>query len=253
MKRTHAIGILALVLFAAISCTRPQESIDRLKKSCLYSDKTDYFKKWKSAFTEIQTSSNGSVTTVTTYPLGYFWINSNGTYRTLSDIAPRVGKWDVTDSCRFVTDPGKAIAREFDVVKLTADSLVLKTQIGGKTFISHFVAFNCFDISKLTAIWDNTETEYQYYNDTEIYDRWVEYPAGYFTIKSNTQYERLSNGNYLAGKWLVDGDCKLTLDKGDTRLERSFEIQKLTNDSLVIWRKDTLAHANYLQKYIRHR
>ncbi|TWR28221.1 hypothetical protein FPZ42_03130 [Mucilaginibacter achroorhodeus] len=254
MKRSlPTILSLFILAISLASCVRSQEAIDDLKKSCLYNDKTDYFKKWKSAFTEI-TEVNGSVKkTATIYPLGYFWINSDGSYRILSDVAPKKGKWDVTDSCKFVLDAGRSYKKEFDVVKLDKDSLVLRYTQGNKTFTSHFAAFNCFDISKLIVTWDNTETEYQYYDDNEIYSRYTERPVGYFWLKPNTMYERESNGNYLAGSWTVDGECRLTLDKGDKKLERSFEIQKLTNDSLIIWRKDTLAHANYLQKYIRHK
>lgn len=250
MKRLLiCLSLAAVTAITIISCVKPQSAIDNLKKSCLYDKKTDYFKKWKSAFTEVKI---GNKAAVKIYPLGYFWINNDGTYRILSDVAPKRGKWDVNDSCRFVLDPGKVYKTEYEVVKLTADSLVLKYQKGNNTVISHFVAFNCFDLSKLIKTWDNTETEYQYYNDSTIFSRSTIYPVGYFALRSNTTYARESNGDYLSGDWSVDGECRLVLDKGKY-LERSFEIQKLTDDSLVIWRKDTVAHANYLQKYIRHK
>ena len=252
MKKTFTFLTVAILALTAIaSCVKPPEAIDNLKNSCLYDDKTDYFKKWANSFTEvITTDENGAVHSKTIYPLGYFWINSDGTYRTLSNFAPKTGKWDVTDSCKFVLDPGRFNKREFDVVKLTADSLVLSRKQGKTVYIQHYAAFNCFDISKIITTWDNTETEIQYYNDTTYYSNSI-FPVGYFKLEANTNYSRLSNGNYLDGKWSVDGECHLVLDKGKD-LERAFEVQKLTTDSLVIWRKDTVAHANYLQKYVKH-
>jgi hypothetical protein len=252
MMKRFTFLILTICLFTAvISCVKPPEAIDNLKKSCLYDEKTDYFKKWTNSFTEIITTDNGgSVHSKTIYPLGYFWINNDGSYSTLSNFAPKTGKWDVTDSCKFVLDPGRHNEREFDVVKLTTDSLVLSRKQGKTVYIQHYAAFNCFDISKIVTTWDNTQTEIQYYSDSTYYSEYI-FPVGYFKLEANTNYIRLSNGDYLSGKWSVDNDCHLVLDKGKN-LERAFEVQKLTADSLVIWRKDTVAHANYLQKYVKH-
>ena len=252
MRKTFTLLSLAVLFTSALtSCLKQPDAIDNLKNSCLYDDKTDYFKKWANAFTEvITTDENAVVHSKTIYPLGYFWINNDGTYRTLSNFSPKSGKWDVTDSCKFVLDPGKFNEREYDVVKLTADSLVLSRKQGKTVFIQHFAVFNCFDISKIIATWDNTETEIQYYNDT-TYSAQTIFPVGYFKLEANTNYSRLSNNDYLSGKWSIDNECHLVLDKGEN-LERAFEVQKLTADSLIIWRKDTVAQANYLQKYIKH-
>lgn len=252
MKKFFTFLFFAIVIATTISsCLKSDEAIDHLKNSCLYDDKTDYFKKWANAFTVVQTTDDaGVVHSKTIYPIGYFWINNDGTYRTLSNFIPKAGKWDVNDSCKFVLDPLNSNQREFDVVKLTADSLVLSRKAGKTVYINHYVAFNCFDIAKLITTWDNTTTELQYYSDS-TYTASNIYPIGYFRLDANTTYTRESDGNFLTGSWSVDNECHLVLDKGQS-LERAFEIQKLTADSLIIWRKDTINRVNYLQKYIKH-
>jgi hypothetical protein len=253
MKKSLTLLLFTSLSFIGlISCLKQPEAIEDLKKSCLYDDKTDYFKKWANAFTVIQTTNNDGKVIVekTIYPIGYFWLNNDGSYKVLSNGDPRGGAWDVTDSCKLVLDPKTAIERNFDVLQLTADSLTLRRKDGNTIFVQHYAKFNCFDLSKMVKRWDNTTTEIQYYNDSEVYYTEYIYPNGYFTLLTNT-YERLSNGDYLSGSWSVDSECRLVLDKGKS-LERSFQIQKLTSDSLIIWRKDTVAHANYLQKYVRH-
>ncbi|MFD0793248.1 hypothetical protein ACFQZX_06435 [Mucilaginibacter litoreus] len=253
MKKPN-IFVLAFTLLAAVfnSCVKPQEAIDDLKQSCLYDDKTDYFKKWANTVTTIDSvdASGSIVNTQTTYPIGYFWINADGTYKVLSNEAPRSGVWDVTTDCKFALDANSPMVKQFEVISLTTDSLIIRRKEGPKTYTQHYVAFNCFDLDKMLKQWDNTETEIQYYNENGSYSSYIIHPAGYFTLSTNT-YERFSDGDFLAGNWKVDNECRLVLDPG-TNLERSFEIQKLTNDSLVIWRKDLVNRTNYLQKYIKH-
>jgi hypothetical protein len=253
MKKIFPLLMLAiLVITATSSCLKTTDAIENLKKSCLYDAKKDYFNKWANVYTTIQTSDTvGVITQNTIFPVGYFQLSADGTYSRMSNNVPLSGKWDVTDSCKLVLDPGNNLKREFEVVKLTADSLTLRRKEGKKVYIQHYAAFHCFDLTQIIHRWDNTVIEQQTYNGENVYPSYTIYPNGNFTLNSDYTYTRLSNNDYLEGKWLVNSNCQLVLDKG-TNLERSFDIQKLTADSLIIWRKDTLAHANYLQKYIKH-
>jgi len=256
MKNTFTCLLILIIGSIAItSCNKTPDAVEKLKQSCLYDSKTDYFKKWANTFTEIDvTDSSGTVKQRSyIYPLGYFQLNSNSTYSVLSDNIPLSGNWTVTDSCQLELDAGTLLDRKFNVLLLTKDSLTLKRKASrGLTYIQHYGAYQCPDVAQLEKQWDNTYILEQNYNSTSLFNSYYVYPVGYFTLNSDFTYNRLSDGVPLDGSWVLDPNgCKLILDKG-TSLERGFDIQKITPDSLVIWRKDTVAMMNYQQHYIKH-
>jgi len=253
IKYLYPIAIL-LAAFANYSCNKTPDAVEKLKQSCLYDVKMDYFKKWANTFTEIDvTGGEGSVQSRSyIYPLGYFQLSSNSTYNVLSDNVPLSGTWTVTDSCQLELDAGTSLDRKFDVLLLTTDSLTLRRKTPGLTYIQHYSAYQCPSVSQLVAEWDNTYILEQNYNSTSVYNTQYVYPTGYFTLNSDFSYNVLSDGVPLNGQWELDPNgCKLVLDK-NTNLQRAFDIQKITADSLVIWRKDTVAQMNYQQHYIKH-
>jgi len=244
-------AILFLLSFS--SCVKSIDAVEDLKKSCLYDDKTDYFKKWASVFTEVDTyNTAGTVFNRSyLYPLGYFQLSEKSTYYVLSNGKPFGGNWDVSDSCELVLDPGDFIEKRYKVVKLTADSLTLTRKENNIVYTQHYAAYKCPDESKLANRWDNVSILEEYYTPNGALYPSINFPDGYLKLNLNGTYNRPSNGVNLDGKWQINQKCRLELDKG-TSIERAFDIQKLTADSLIIWRKDSVNSVNYLQKYVKH-
>lgn len=248
------VVIASAVLFA--SCQKGLPVIDKLKKSCLYNDKVDYFKKWANTYTEIDLYTSNSANPPTKsfiYPNGYFQLNSDGSYNVFSDGKPLSGVWTVTPACQLMLDSNTVRQRAFDVVTLNSDSIVLKRTSGDTVFIQHYSCYHCPDATQLEHQWDNTTTAIENYDVAgNVTQTNYIFPVGYFTLNSDMTYNVFSNGVPLNGQWLLDNSsCKLVLDKGQP-LERAFDIQKITNDSLTIWRKDTVQKVNYLQHYVKH-
>jgi len=250
----YILTVITSVVMLA-SCQKDLPSIEKLKKSCLYNDKIDYFKKWANTYTEIKicgcTSSIAKNSVID--PIGYFQLNSDGSYNVYSDGVPLSGKWTVTPDCKLMLDSNTVRQRAFDVVSLNSDSIVLKRKSGDTTFIQHYLSYHCPSESQLEYRWDNTTTVIQNYDIASVITgSQTIYPDGYFTLNPDKTYNVLSNGVPLDGQWLLDqNSCKLVLDKG-MPLERAFDIQQITTDSLTIWRKDTLQKVNYLQHYIKY-
>ena len=248
-----------IVLFTALmlfnSCLKTPDAIEKLKKSCLYNNKIDYFKRWANTFTEIDTYAPDGVTLQSKsyiHPYGYFQLSNDQTYNVLSDNVPLKGTWDITDSCQLVLDPGNQLQRTFNVLQLTNDSLTISRKDGLTVLIQHYCGFSCPSTAQVVNQWDNTFTIEQYYTASTVYNTSYIYPVGYFKLNSDMSYNVLSDGVPLNGSWLIDPNgCLLTLDKG-TNLERSFQFQTLTTDSLTIWRKDTVNAVNYLQHYVKN-
>ncbi|SHN17824.1 hypothetical protein [Mucilaginibacter sp. OK098] len=251
-KITNLI-IFALALSTLYSCQKQADAIDHLKKSCLYDVKMDYFKKWSNTFTEIDTyNSTGAIASKSfIYPVGYFQLSANSTYNVLSNSVPLTGVWDITDSCKLLLDKGTPLERQFDVLKLSTDSLTLHRKDNNIVYTQHYVSFRCPETAKLLFRWDNTVIESEYFNSSGVYSTSVQYPDGFFTLNADNTYNRISNGVSLNGVWEINDACQLVLDKS-TSNERSFEVQKVTADSLVIWRKDVPNGVNYLQRYKKH-
>jgi hypothetical protein len=245
--------IVIAAITALSSCVKDQTAIDDLKKSCLYDDKVDYFKRWANTFTEIDTyNAAGAIESrAFIHPIGYFQLNSNSTYNVLSDNVPLSGAWDITDSCQLVLDPKAPLERKFDVLKLTNDSLTLRRKAGNKLYTQHYVAYKCPTLAQLQKRWDNTYINVENYDATGVTGSYTIYPIGFFQLNADASYNRVSDGVSLDGIWSITDGCQLMLDKG-TSLERSFEIQRVTTDSLTIWRKDQATQTNYLQNYVKH-
>ncbi len=254
MKKLAKLVIFTLGLVVLYSCTKPIDAIDNLKKSCLYDSKQDYFKKWSNTFTEIDTYNQAGTSIVSKsfiYPIGYFQLSSNSTYNVVSDGVPLSGTWDVNDSCKLVLDAGTQLERKFNVMLLSKDSLTLSRKDNGIMYIQHYVSFNCPEVPLLEAQWDNTTIVTESFNSTGVTGSSIDYPVGYFRLNADYTYNRVSDNVPLDGVWQINDACQLVLDKG-TPIERTFDIQKLTPDSLIIWRKDISQGFNYLQKYKKH-
>jgi hypothetical protein len=221
---------------------------------CLNNSTIDYLKRWSNNFTQVDTydGSGKLQKTSVTHPDGYFQLNSDFTYNLQNDGAPINGKWSINDSCQLVLNAHTSTEIRFSVIKLTADSLVIRQKSGNMVYTQHFGLFTCPDLTTLEYRWDNTATLETYYSGNFITSFNYIYPVGYFTLNKDASYNVLSNGISLNGTWgIIQPGCRLVLDKGKP-LERSFDIQKLTADSLVIWRKDTTLKVNYFQYYKRH-
>ena len=99
-------------------------------------------------------------------------------------------------------------------------------------------------LDMLSQRWINTSIEI--YNGADYSSVYYDHPVGYFQLNANNTYNRLSNNVPLNGKWTINANCKLELDKG-TDMHRIFEILKLAGDSLIIRRKDD--NVTYVQHY----
>ncbi|WP_259068414.1 hypothetical protein HDF24_09315 [Mucilaginibacter sp. X4EP1] len=241
-------AIISLSLFN--SCNKEPAAVAKLKASCLYNNKVNYFQKWSNTFTEIDiyTTSGAIQSQSFIYPYGYFQLNSDASYNVLSDNVPLKGTWTVSDSCQLILDPGTKIQRSFDVLKLSNDSLTIRRKAGDTVYTQHYIAYACPTAAQLEYQWNNVFTVEQNYNASTIFNTSYIYPVGYFKLNSDFSYNVVSDGVPLNGTWTIDTGCKLVLDK-NTSLQRSFDIQQLTADSLTIWRKDTVNQINYLQHY----
>jgi len=111
----------------------------------------------------------------------------------------------------------------------------------------------CFDLKKLEQRWANAYILVQHYDaNNKIFGSYMMHPVGTFVLKSNGSYRVVSDDVPLDGKWQIGyPDCKITLDNG-TDDKRTFVIEKLSNDSLIISRKDTLNMVVYIQHYLRN-
>jgi len=250
---TKFLSIITLS-FALYSCTKPLDAVDTLKKSCLYSDKIDYFKKWANTFTEIDTYSEAGtlVQSSKIYPIGYFKLNNDMSYNVFSDGVPQNGAWDINSNCQLVIDSNRSTQHDFQVLSLTNDSLTIRRKAGNQVYTQHYITYKCPDPAQLEKQWENTITVESYYDNLDIYLVQYIYPVGYFRLNADMSYNVLSNGVAQDGSWTIDpSSCRIVLDKG-VPAERAFDIQKLTTDSLTIWRKDTVKHINYLQHYKSH-
>lgn len=255
MKKLLAVLLFISGAIFVSSCTKSVDAIETLKKSCLYNDKIDYFKRWSNTFTKIDTYTAGGQIQQSDeiYPIGYFKLNSDMTYNVFSDGVPQVGTWDLNSNCQLVLDSNKSNQRNFDVVSLTPDSLTIRRKSGNTVYTQHYRTFTCPNFAGLEAQWDNTVTYYEHYLDDRITYTEADNPLGYFRLNTDMTYNVLSNGVPQDGPWNIDPQsCKLVLDNGMPS-QRAFDIQKLTTDSLAIWRKDTVKKINYLQYYIKHK
>lgn len=214
-------------------------------------------KKWVNTFTEEDTyNSDGSIVTGTTiiHPIGFFELNSDSTYRVVSDNVPLNGKWKMnTDLCELTLDTGTSRQRTFEIVRADKDSLIIRRKDGNVAYIQHYKAYTCPTLAQLEQTWDNIDIRTDYVSNGTFSGSNFIYPVGYFALNANATYNVLSNGVPQTGPWqLLDQShgCPLVLDPG-TSLQRSFDITQITSDSLTIYREDLTNSAAYTQRYIR--
>ncbi|MDB5146689.1 MAG: hypothetical protein JWQ57_709 [Mucilaginibacter sp.] len=215
-------------------------------------------KKWINAYTEEDTySSDGSTVTGTTtiHPIGFFELNSDSTYRVVSNNVPLNGKWKANSSfCELTLDTGTSRQRTFEIVKANDDSLVIRRKEGNVAYIQHYAAYKCPTLAQLEQTWDNIDIRIDYVTNGSFSGSSYVYPIGYFRLNANATYNVDSNGVPLDGSWqLLDQShgCPLVLDAG-TSIQRSFDVTQITGDSLTIYREDLSNGAAYIQRYKKH-
>lgn len=223
---------------------------------CLHNSSIDYLKRWATVLTETDVyNTNGSLKSHTAiHPHGYFQVNADFTYNLFSDDEPVNGKWGINDSCQFVLNPGSTAERRFSVIALSPDSLTIRQKVARTVTTLHYASFTCPDLGNLSFRWDNAYTVTASYK-TNPPILMKEYATGYLRLNPNASYTVFSGGVAmpLSGTWgISQPGCLLVLDKNKP-FEKSYDVQRLTTDTLVIWRKDTVAKMNFLQYYSKHK
>ncbi|MCC8425272.1 hypothetical protein [Mucilaginibacter sp. UR6-11] len=258
MKRYFLACLILLAGLFFNSCKKEVRS----SQICLHESSIDYLKRWavEATETDVRDADGKLISHHITHPSGYFQINGDFTYNLFSDDAPVNGKWNINRDCEFVLNPTTAKERRFSVIRLSDDSLTLKQTVGHTTILQRYTAFKCPTLASLQFRWDNVFTlEAPYGPDTVFKAIYLKQP-GYFKLNPDASYNLVMgpvNGMPppppLNGTWgIAQPGCLIVLDKRKVN-ERYFEVQKLTKDSLVIWRKDTIAKINYLQHYMKHK
>ncbi len=205
------------------------------------------------------TGINSITSTQTIIPVGYFTLNSNATYNVYSNNVPLNGSWEINPTnCYLTLDKGSLNERSFSIDLITNDSLTIsrKDTINKIIYKQHYSKKQnlptCINVQSIEYQWNNSYILEQFYNGNTIINSQIIYPVGYFTLNANGIYNVFSNGVPLNGIWEINPNtCKLTLDKGGLS-ERSFSIDLVTNDSLIISRKDTLNQVVYKQHYVKN-
>jgi len=215
-------------------------------------------KKWVNTYIQQDNYSSDGATVVSSnliYPIGFFELNSDSTYRVVSNNVPLNGKWSMNiDKCDLTLDAGTSLARTFEIVKASADSLIIRRKAGNVAYIQHYKAYNCPTLAQLEQQWDNIDIRTDYVTNGTLSGSNYIYPTGYFKLNANLSYNVLSSGATLDGSWLLldqSHGCPLVLDQA-TSLERSFDIIKITSDSLTIYREDIINQSAYTQRYKKH-
>ena len=215
-------------------------------------------RKWLNVYTQEDTYSNdGSTITgsTTIYPVGFFEISPDSTYRVWSDNVPLNGKWKASSSyCELMLDSGTNIPRTFEIVKASGDSLVIRRKDGNIAYTQHYVAYKCPTLAQLEQTWDNIDIKVDQVTNGAYYSSYFIYPVGTFQVNSNATYNVLSNGVPQSGPYVLTDQqhgCQLVLDPG-TSIQRAFDVTKITSDSLTIFREDLQNGAAYTQRYKKH-
>jgi hypothetical protein len=249
-----------LILLAALGSCRKE---DRSTDICLHDSSIDYMKRWsiKSYQTDVLDANGGLVSRSIVYPNGYFQINSNYSYNLFSDDVPFIGKWSINRNCEFVLNANTFRERRFTVEHLSNDSLTLMQKVGRTLITQKYAAFKCPTFSSLIARWDMAFTlQIPYGIDTTYKSEYIK-QSGFFRLNPDASYNVVFNSLIpgtpppppVNGTWgVAQPGCLVVLDKNKTN-ERSFEVQKVNADSLVIWRKDTVNKLNLSRHYSRHK
>ena len=258
MKKSPYLFFVLLAAVLLASCKK----IEQKTEICLHDSSIDYMKRWdvEKIVTDLYDANDKLISHKSAYPNGYFQINSDFTYNLFSDDAPVNGKWNINKNCEFVLNPATAKERRFAVIKLSDDSLVLQQNVGHTVIIQRYGAFKCPTLASLQFRWDNAFTLQAPYGPDTVFKAIYLRQPGYFKLNVDASYNLVMGGTSnmpppppVNGTWgLTQPGCLVVLDKNKPN-EKSFEVQKLTADSLVIWRKDTVAKLNLLQHFSKHK
>lgn len=245
-------------ILAVYSC-RPVDENEPSTPKCTFTsaDKVTMLnQKWMNTFTQIDTynTAGTSKTTSTIYPVGYFALTSNKKYDIISDNVPLNGNWEININCQLVLDSATTLQRNFDVIALSADSLTIRRKQDNVVYTQHYRIFTCPSAVALQNTWDNAVFRTDYYlNDGKTISR-SDYATtpGYFKMNADASYNVVSGSDTRSGKWFINSvGCKLVLDQ-NTSIERSFNVFKITTDSLVIFRNDATINGALTQHYKKH-
>lgn len=252
MEKKGAYLLLLFIVICFNACKKEIRSVGDAD-ICLHNSTLNYQKKWAAVFTQIDIYGTTGAKKSTIIPAyGYFSINFNSTYELYTDAEPSKGTWIIDKDCRFVLKAKGSEAHIYTVKKLTVDSLVISETVGNVVNTSHYATFKCPEIMSMEYRWDNVATITVRYGAISIYDAQIKYPTGYIKFNTDATYNLLSNDVPYKGTWgITQPDCILVLDKSRS-WEKSYQVQKLTADSLKLWYKDTVAKMNYLLLYKRH-
>lgn len=259
MKRYSLIWCFLLCAIYFTACRKDERTTD----ICLHDSSINYMKRWsiRSYETDVVDANGNLLSRYFVYPNGYFQVNSDFSYNLYSDDAPFNGKWSINKSCEFVLNANTFRERRFTVVQLSDDSLTIVQKSGRTTVIQKYAAFKCPSFPSLIARWDMAFTLQRPYGIDTVYKSEYVKQSGYFRLNPDASYNVVFNalapGTQPAppinGTWgIAQPGCLVVLDKNKTN-ERSFEVQKVNADSLVIWRKDTLNKLNLSRHYSRHK
>lgn len=214
--------------------------------------------KWINTLIRIDTYGSDGITIADSRiikPVGFFQLTADGNYRVLSDNVPLNGKWNANSSyCQLTLDTATTIQRTFEIVKANADSLVIRRKTGNIVYTQHYKSYACPTLSQLQQRWDNSSIRTDFISNGAIAGSYYDYPNGYFQLNAGLSYTVFSNGDSRGGLWLLSKQtegCLLTLDP-DNSIKRSFDVLKVSTDSLVIYRQDILSGVSYTQSYKKH-
>jgi len=108
----------------------------------------------------------------------------------------------------------------------------------------------CYNATQIVQTWRNDYIQVQDHGSKEVAESYKLYPVGIFQLKKDGTYTVVSDEVPLEGKWLINPDCSLTLDKNSSN-QRTFTVVRLSADSLVISRKDPATLTLYVQHYAK--
>lgn len=94
--------------------------------------------RWINTFTEIYSNYSGKTSVSYLQPVGYFQINSDNTYSRYSNGDYLKGNWHISNNCQLVLDAGTQLQRKFEIIKLQADTLIIRRQADSEVYTQHY-------------------------------------------------------------------------------------------------------------------
>ena len=137
-KRFFILFAGAGLLLSALFQGRP---VNKADNDCPYSrpENLDMLsQRWINTFTEIYSNYSGRTRISYLQPVGYFQMNSDNSYSRYSNGDFLKGNWHISNNCQLVLDAGTQIQRKFDIIKLQADSLVIRRQGDSEVYTQHY-------------------------------------------------------------------------------------------------------------------